>query len=103
MAKVTPVPVSVTVCVTGAVAAAPSKIVSVAGPRAPVAAGVKITPIVHVPDGATGVVVLHVEVLATEKSVAFVPVIVGAEVNVSGAPPIFVSVTVCAGLALPTP
>ena len=94
MEKVTPVPVSVTVCVTGAVATAPSKIVSVAGPRAPVAVGVKITLIVHVPDGATGVAVVHVEVVATEKSVAFVPVIVGADKNVSGAPPIFVSVMV---------
>src|SRR5271168_5053278 len=107
IANVTPVPVSVTVCAgTGAPLgpAAPSKMLSVAGPREPVADGVKDTPMVHVPPTATGVAVEQVVDAATiEKSVALAPVIVGAPVKVSGPPPMLVRVTVCAGLALPTP
>jgi hypothetical protein len=67
--------------------------------RAPVAVGLKVTVIVHVPPAGSGVVVLHVVVLL--KSPVFVPVKL-IPVNDNEDPPVLVSVMVCGVLLVPT-
>ena len=65
--------------------------------RLPLAPGVKVTLIVHVPPGAMA----EVQVLVCAKSDAFVPLI-AIVLIVSEADPLFVTVTVCALLVVPT-
>lgn len=101
--KSIPVPVSVTVCVVGL---ALSVMVRAAGPRAPIAPGMKVTVMTQVPpEPATFAPFVQVVPVATVKSLAFVPVIVTvlAAANARAAPPLFVRVMVCAALAVPTP
>lgn len=95
--KSIPVPVSVTVCVAGD---ALSVSVSVAGPKEPVDGGVKVMLMMQVPP--PGIVAPLVQVVpeATAKFVALVPVMVGADVSVRGAPPLFVTVMDCAVLVV---
>jgi hypothetical protein len=65
--------------------------------RVPLAVGVNVTLIVHVPPlAATGVLVLHV-VLATAKSLAGID---GATLNTKFPSPLFVTVTTCAVLVV---
>src|SRR5438132_12474868 len=70
--------------------------------RTPVAAGVKLTLIVQLAPGATEPApVGQVLPAAKAKSAACAPVMVML-VRFSGAPPLLVSVTFCAGLVVPT-
>src|SRR2546422_6040444 len=70
--------------------------------RAPVASGVKLTLIVQLAPGATEPApVGQVLSAAKAKSAACAPVMVML-VRFSGAPPLLVSVTFCAGLVVPT-
>src|SRR5438132_160103 len=70
--------------------------------RTPVAAGVKLTLIVQLAPGATEPApVGQVLSAAKAKSAACAPVMVML-VRFSGAPPLLVSVTLCAGLVVPT-
>jgi hypothetical protein len=88
-----PVPLSVTVC---GLSAASSATLS-APARDPVAVGVKTTSTVHAALGATLAPLAHVPVEATAKSP-----LASIVAMVNGASPLFVSVTVCAALVLPT-
>src|SRR5437660_8398124 len=93
-----PVPVSDTVC--GLSAA--SLVIFTAAARAPGAAGVKLTLIVQLAPGATEPApVGQVLPAAKAKSAACAPVMV-ILVRFSGAPPLLVNVTFCAGLVVPT-
>src|SRR5947209_3062997 len=93
---VTPVPVSDTDC---GLSAASSVMFTVAA-RAPVAAGVKLMLIVQLAPGATEPApVGQVLPAAKAKSAACAPMMVML-VRFSGAPPLLVRVTVCAGLGV---
>src|SRR5207302_1207676 len=93
-----PVPVRVIVC---GLPGASSTMFSVAL-RIPVASGVKLTLIVQLAPGATEPAPLgQVLPAAKAKSAACAPVMVML-VRFSGAPPLFVRVTFCAGLVVPT-
>src|SRR5437879_895427 len=95
---VTPVPVSDTDC--GLPAA--SSVMFTAAARTPGPAGVKLAPIVQLAPGATELApVGQVLPAAKAKSAACAPVMVML-VRFSGAPPLFVRVTFCAGLVVPT-
>src|SRR6266849_4591926 len=95
---VTPVPVSDTDC--GVPAAA--SVMCTAAARTPGPAGVKLAPIVQLAPGATELApVGQVLPAAKAKSAACAPVMVML-VRFSGAPPLLVRVTVCAGLVVPT-
>src|SRR5437879_2380723 len=95
---VTLVPVSDTDC---GLSAASSVMFTVAA-RAPGAAGVKLTLIMHLAPGATELApVGQVLPAAKAKSAACAPVMV-MPVRFSGAPPLLVSVTFCAALVVPT-
>ena len=78
--------------------------VRVAGPNDPADGGVKVILMMQVPPPAETVVPL-VQVVpeATEKFAALASVMVGAEVNVRVAPPLFVTVMDCAALVVFTP
>lgn len=79
-----------------------SKMLSVAGPRAPPAPGVIVTLMTHeLPTGIAAPFV-HVVPPAMAKSLALVPAIVGVEVMFSVAVPKFVTVTEWAALVVPT-
>src|SRR5437879_574707 len=94
---VTPVPVSDTDC--GLPAA--SSVMFTAAARTPGPAGVKLAPIVQLAPGATEPApVGQVLPAAKAKSAACAPVR-GMLVRISGAPPLFVRVTFCAGLVVP--
>lgn len=104
--KSMPVPLRVTVCVEPATPPTSSVIVSVAGPRVPVAPGVNVTLITQVPpEPETLAPLVHVVPEATAKSLAFVPEMptAFAAARVSLAPPLLVIVMVCALLATFTP
>jgi len=90
---VVPVPETATVC---GLPAAPSVIV-MAAERLPVAEGVKVTLIVQLAPAAT----LNPQVLVWAKLLALVPDTVML-VMLKSAVPVFVSVTVCAALLVPT-
>src|SRR2546427_8218873 len=93
-----PIPASDTDC---GLPGASSVMVTVAV-RAPVAAGVKLMLIVQLAPGATEPAqVGQVLSAAKAKSAACAPVMVML-VRFSGAPPLLVSVTFCAGLVVPT-
>ena len=103
--KLIPVPDSEAVCVVPVVPPASSVIVSVAA-RAPAAAGVNVTLIVQLADGATGVALAHVvPVVATAKSPGLAPLnakgLVAAKCN--GDPPGLVTVIVVGLLVVFTP
>jgi hypothetical protein len=98
--KEIPVPDSDTVCVVGD---ASSVIVKVAGPRAPAAPGVNVTLMTQLAAGATvDPFVQVVPVVATAKSVAFVPPI-ATVLMCSVEPPGLDTVIDEALLAVPTP
>ena len=90
-----PVPVRLIVC---GLPVALFAIVSVAD-RAPEALGVNVMLIMQLPLGATGLLVVQVVPLATTNSVLPVE---GADVNVRLPVPLFVTVTLCAPLVVPT-
>jgi len=94
-AVATPVPVRPIVC---GLPVALFAIVSVAD-RAPEALGVNVMLIMQLPLGATGLLVVQVVPLATTNSVLPVE---GADVNVRLPVPLFVTVTLCAPLVVPT-
>jgi hypothetical protein len=89
-----PVPLKLTVC-----GLLPALSVNERLPEfVPTAVGVKVTVTAHEPDAATG---LEVEQVVPEAAIAKGPVVPVA-VNVRLALPVFVSVTVCDGLVVPT-
>src|SRR5437899_1708637 len=94
---VTPVPVSDTDC--GLPAA--SSVMFTAAARTPGPAGVKLAPIVQLAPGATELAPVGQVSAAKAKSAACAPVMVML-VSLRGAPPLFVRVTFCAGLVVPT-
>src|SRR3989454_8864570 len=97
-AGATPVPARDTDC---GLPAASSVMFTVAA-RTPVAAGVKLTLIVQLAPGATEPAPLgQVLPAAKAKSAACAPVMLML-MRFSGAPPLLVSVTFCAGLVVPT-
>ena len=94
-AVATPVPVRLIVC---GLPVALSAIVSVAD-RAPEALGVKVMLMMQLEVGVTGLLVVQVVPLATANSALPVE---GADVNVRLPVPLFITVTLCALLVVPT-
>jgi hypothetical protein len=98
--KSIPVPVSVAVCVDGD---ALSVSVRVAGPNEPTDGGVNVMLMMQVPPPGTVAPFVQVVPEATAKFAALAAVMVGAEVNVRVAPPLFVTVMDCSTLVVLTP
>src|SRR2546427_206893 len=93
---------AVAACVNNCGVPAASSVMFTAAARAPVAAGVKLMLIVQLAPGPTEPApVGQVLPAAKAKSAACAPVMVML-VRFSGAPPLLVRVTVCAGLVVPT-
>ena len=86
-----PVPVRVMVC---GLPETLSAIVSVAGPRAPAAPGVKVRLMTQLELGDTDAPLVQVVVPATiAKSLAFVPLMAGAALRIKFPVPVFMTVT----------